>query len=343
MRRYVSATQKHKLQTIKECIKFKKMKVISKTIIILFVASFVTVGCTATKSNNKAHSVAVKDKPVPLKYKNIKEINKWVEKHDFCEAFSNIEKKPIHQKKVIRCFETAVDELYAKDTFQPPKNILNYLAQKVTLLNIPQGSLTIILNNVVSGQPQNNIAIKKLIEAGASTENIDIQVIFYRGYDGVCNSAITIIKNNKHIYKNTLIVSSGDYAITDLHFLSDAGIGRTMCPKAIKLLASYNKKPLNIQNINGFTPLHYLFTSYANANKDITLAKVLMTKANVNMQSLQGDTPLHHLLQRPNNPNKEFLPLIKAVIKLGGKLTIKNKKGITAKDLILKQPDLIQL
>lgn len=310
-----------------------------KTLILLTIF-FVLAGCGGVKNIKKSA-------PSTIKYKDEAKIIKWLEKHTYCDDFLNKNKKPKSKKKIFKCFEEAVyKSTLTENQYNPPKNLLSFMLQKITDFNLPQSTLTEMLKYSVGGHGKNSNIIKvvhSLINAGASTRNIGLQYIL-DGQGAVCEVSMILLNKNKDIYKTSLVINKGGYK-SDLHYLTDAGSGRFVCPKVIKRLVYLNKRTLNITDNAGDTPLHRLFLGFSNANnKDIELAKALMTRKNVNMQSSLGDTPLHHLLFYSQSSKSTFkgkdILAIRAIIKMGGKLTIKNKDGITAQSLILKRPDL---
>lgn len=236
----------------------------------------------------------------------------------------------LKQKEVIECIENTTGELL-------PLIVDNLLKHK------PPVSIK-ILTNVVEKIAQNPFkakytnAIRRLMEAGASTQNISIQLVL-DGSDVSCSSLMLILKSNKRYYESMSASSKAqinkESREGDLHFLSDTGNGRAMCPKAIFLLAGYNPKLLDKQDERGYTPVHYYFEDSNHPQWNIRIAKLLMTKKNINMQTNIGNTPLHMLLQY--NKSKWDLDLIKTARALGANMYLKNKKDTTVKDLIIKR------
>ena len=203
-------------------------------------------------------------------------------------------------------------------------------------------------------------SIKKLIVAGASTENVNLPYVWYGG-NFACDTVMLVLKNNLHLYKDEIAlktkprgnrnISSIDTRprLQDLFWLANTADGRRICPEAIQLLAKHNPKLLNTPD---FTPLHAYLGDLNHPQWDIKVAKLLMTRKNVNMHGKKGVTSLHILLT--NRKSKWDLVVLKEILKRGGDVSTKGevgeiikgtskRKSISVKELILKRPDLMSI
>lgn len=185
--------------------------------------------------------------------------------------------------------------------------------------------------------------IKKLIDAGASTENFNVRI--YSGNDIACGAVLMILEKNKKFYQRDDLLGitvDGFPRGLDLHFLTNTGIGRGLCPEAIPLLVSFNQKLINFQSeYDHLSPLHEYLYDVRHSDWDMNTAKLLMSKGNINLQTKQGNTALHYLLlYNQEDMSDKIIELIANALKLGADLTLKNEHGVTVKDLIMKRPDL---
>ncbi len=115
-----------------------------------------------------------------------------------------------------------------------------------------------------------------------------------------------------------------------------------LLPKLIKLIIHINPHLRDIVDPRtGRTPLHYYLRYF---RYSVLQGKWLITKNNINKKDKRGWTPLHTLLMSHSlDHSAEFVAMVKALIDSGANIDIKNKDGLTARELILKRPDLIFL
>jgi|GEM_PF-6437022 len=100
-------------------------------------------------------------------------------------------------------------------------------------------------------------------------------------------------------------------------------------PEIIKLLVKYGSAINKKGGLYESTPLH--LAAYGNPNPKI-ISTLISLGAAINAQDRDGDTPLQVALQ--NNPNR--VHIAEELLSYGANTKIKNKKGITAMQLIKK-------
>ena len=305
------------------------MKIINFTFVGLI--CFSILGC-ATKSINSTRAQAIQlNKEIPV-----------------CRVLFN--KKSPSQSKIDNC-------IYAVNKTSTPQFIDRLLNHKPSVPKETLGKLTNTLTNYDTYTKYIG-SLKKLIQAGAPTENVNVPYIWH-GNDFACNSVMLILKNNIHLYKDKHALQSKPIGavpnhtskkrVTDLSWLANTSDGKSICNGAIKYLVSYNPNLLN--KPQGFTPLHSYLGDLNHPQWDIKVAKLLMTKNNVNSHGKEGVTPLHGLLAN-GRKSKWDLVVLKEILKLGGDVSIKGEAGelnfktskrkkVSVKELIMKRPDLI--
>ena len=222
-----------------------------------------------------------------------------------------------------------------------------------------QETLSRVLILIANNSTANYESIKKLIDAGASTQNVSLPNVLF-GNDFDCKSVFLLLNNNLPLYKNKYALNTKPksargrrFRREDLAYLADTITGRSLCDKSIKKLVSYNPSLRDIQiTYDGSTALHKYLEDTSHPDWKLSIAKFLITKINVNYRKYDnGNTPLHTLILL-NRPGKNDFQIIKAMINAGANLALKNKyyyeegkqvRGISVKDLILKKrPDLIK-
>ncbi len=252
-------------------------------------------------------------------------------KFSLCHILINEIIKPLKVNEVVDCIESA--------TFEMKPFLIKRILEREE--KVSRKILSRVLE-VIAQDPYSGIyskTIKKLMDAGASTKNINLQLVQKDGNNHIaCNSVILILRSNKDLYLNKSRLNNKPSSLNDLHYLADTGNGRELCSSAILLLASYNSELLNVQDYRGFTPLHYYLEDSNHPQWDVKTAKILMTKENINMQIHMGHTALQMLIN--HSKTRWDLDLIKTGLELGADINIKNKKDISLKDLILKRPEL---
>ncbi len=189
-------------------------------------------------------------------------------------------------------------------------------------------------------------AIKKLINAGASTEKFNAEI--HSGNDIACEVVSVVIKKNKEFYKDEKLLSikrDGYHSRwLDLHYLTNTVTEYNLCNKAATLLVGINPKLINYQKEDDkSTPLHNYLYDVNYSHWEMGVAKLLMSKENINLQTKWGDTALHYLLLYNKESTAKLIELLKNALSLGADLTLKNEEGITVKELIMKQPDLVSV
>ncbi len=238
------------------------------------------------------------------------------------------------------------------------KDCLRYspLVFEQTILNgilscdssISQEELTSILEMVIESSYYSDQTdfIKKLIDSGASTEKFDARI--GSGVMTACETVSVVIEKNKEFYKDEKLLSiktDGYHSRwLDLHYLTNTVTEYTLCNKAATLLVRINPKLINYQEeYDKSTPLHNYLYDVNYFDWEMGVAKLLMSKENINLQTELGDTALHYLLLYNKESTDKLIELLKTALSLGADLTLKNKDGITVKDLIMKRPDLVSV
>ena len=254
--------------------------------------------------------------------------------------------KPVAETSVINCFERVLHE-------QPPKGFVSYMTKQTNFSNFSKKSLEKILKLFVYLRAREIKTVRKLISLGAPTNHISIGLISDYGDQGEqlvvgnarnCKTIEMIIINNRKFYQSGGVYTGGiKTKATDLHNLTSTFDQWYVCPKAVKLLSTYNPRMKDVIDQTFGTPLEQLFSDFSKVRRDPELAKVLMTKTNINRQ-VKGNTPLHILLlysvsDQPNLKAKDKYT-VKAMLDMGANIDLKNKNGITAREAILKRNDL---
>jgi len=307
-------------------------KILLISLFIIFVSA-----CGQALKKELSGNAIKKNNALSLDRKNISNnanFRKTLEKEaPECLFLIDEEKRLYQYNETVKCF------LYASYKLIP--SLVNKILWNKK--NISHKTISRVLNIVAENYHIEDFTksklIKQLIDAGASTKNVTLNLVTYNNTNFACSSVMLILKSNKEIYENNPLPKSKQY---DLNRLSDTEDGRSLCPSAILLLASYNPKLLNIQDERNFTPLHLYFADSNHRQWNAEIAKKLMTKKNINMVDGGGYTPLYMLINLGNKTqwDKE---LIKYGLKLGANINIKNHEGISLKDLMLKRPDLRSL
>ncbi|PID45635.1 MAG: hypothetical protein CSB47_07525, partial [Proteobacteria bacterium] len=91
-----------------------------------------------------------------------------------------------------------------------------------------------------------------------------------------------------------------------------------------------------------FTAFNYLEEYNATENW-VSFGEKLITKVNVNIQNKKGQTPLHLLLTVYSPLSKERLAFAKAIIHAGADLDLRDKKGVSVRDLMLRYSGMMPL
>ncbi|MFZ1344138.1 hypothetical protein [Thiothrix eikelboomii] len=206
-----------------------------------------------------------------------------------------------------------------------------------------------LLRKIAFFYSDNLVFIQTMINKGVSVKDVLLRQIGEGGalwapceaYHLFLKQNIKLYKDNKTLYEPIPDFDgkkgiNSSYRWEDLHHLSDHTYN--VCPEAIEKLARANSALLNKrQSYGGVTPLH-LYLSGLDVN--IELVSKLLTSANINMKTSLGNTPLHEFLINNKGSTNINQQIIKMMIVRGANINIKNNKGVTVKDLILKHPGL---
>jgi len=254
-----------------------------------------------------------------------------------------------------------------------PQRIDYYLTSKLSSYLSKNKLSTLQLTTLlsfISGSPfgENENLIDFLINQGANTKNIMIQSNLSTNGD-TCKSSLVILRSNKNLYQDKKILNEPVPQINVS--LSEEGYEKNVLgklyrknvmfsllvdpayvhcrspvflPKLISTLISINPNLRDtIETKTGKTPLHYYFEYFKTRGllNPVALGKQLININNINKKDNEGLTPLHTLLLRQSlNQSVEYTLMVKALIDAGTNIDLKDKKGRTARELILKHPNL---
>ncbi len=287
---------------------------------IAFLISFLVMGCTSKSKKEQYINTVITHKKTNLK-----------QEIPACQLLFN--KKPLAQQKIDNCLdelkETSISPFIDKLLMHKPK------VSRVTLSRLTNTLTNYDVYTKYIG------ALKKLIKAGASTENVNVPYIWH-GNDFSCDSVMVILKNNIHFYKDKHALQSKpkgvipDHSskkrIADLFLLANTADGKSICSNEIKFLAQYNPKLLDNKE---FTPLDAYLADRFHPQWNIVIAKTLMTKENTNRKLstfFPGSAP------SSSGISKWDVILLNEIIKKRGKpLSLKEKEWLK-----VEQPHLFR-
>jgi len=340
---------------------FKKITI---AIVILFFMLF-SQSCSMNKAGESAQPAT----------KEFRLVDKWVKENlESCSILFFPEKNNKEKiYKIMRC----ISDFSISNQSDLPKSIKDkissqpidfYLTKKISAYiaqhKLSNSELTTLLQFVANAPYGENAGLIKLfIQKGADTQNITVQRNLTSSDESTCKSSLAIVKKNAELYKNKNLDKPAldiDIHLTEdgykkkihgkvyrknvlLYLNEDPAYVHCLDPvlssKLIKLIIHINPHLRDVvDSTTGRTPLHYYLRYFPYS---VLPGKWLITKNNINKKDKQGWTPLHTLLisQSPNH-SAEFVAMIKALIDAGANIDIKNKDGLTARELILKRQDL---
>ena len=215
-----------------------------------------------------------------------------------------------------------------------------------------------ILKYIAISNADNFKFIRALVNRGIPTQDILLQTINDGSENPLCEVTTFFLKKNIQFYKRDKWLNESKqqridfdktlhpiYRKSDLHYLTDTLIRSDTCFGAIELLVSTNPnlRDLVIDKYYNSTPLNLYMVGFIDRyKKDISIAKQLITQTNVNRRDNYGNTPLHSLLINGSSTRRDPT-LVRVFLQKGANIDIKNKNGITARELIIKRPDLKSL
>lgn len=309
----------------------KNLKNILITILIVFISTTILIKVSA---NEPCSQQKEKMSVVSQRLNNHEDKLEPVIKNFYneCKVFLKESKTPWNELNITTCFR----KIHNDDEEQKiaPELINRLLSQPAVSKKILDKTLKLFANDPF--RAEYTAIIKKLLAAGATTENIDLQLV-QKGNDYACESILAIVEASEKFYKDEKLLKKYDKE-ADLYFLADTGNGYSLCKKAILLIIQYNPKLLNRVIGDGGTPALNYYTDSLYSNWDTEVAKLLITKENVNIQTKYGETPLYLLLR--NDKTFNHPEIIRYALTLGANLDIKTQEGFTIRDMILKNPRL---
>jgi len=249
-----------------------------------------------------------------------------------------------------------------------------YLYEKLFIYvnNFSLPELTKLLKHLTNSMyAANPKYLKLLISKGVSTREV-VYIINNKFEKETCKAQMLIVKNNIHLYRNEKYLNERqpkgskpkDLIIYELGNIPS----NSHCRDVVELLIKTNPNLKNSRTELGDTPLHIFMESFGDRySKPISLAKKLITSKNINAKNNYGKTPLHVLLgflryycpyHNPtewgnskcmtveSNPylySRKMLEMTAVLIKSGANVNIKDKKGITPRELMMKYPKIRNL
>jgi len=295
-----------------------------KYIIENIIVSLVLVFLAACSSNPIKPSSAVNNLSV-LKSHPIK--LKPSEYHKSCQFLFAKNKKAATEKKIWACLVETQSGAY-------PQLIDLLLSYKPAL---QKDQLETIVEFLPSKKEaiEDSQLIKKLIDAGAPTANVNINNMLIMKAN-VCDAVELLIKNNINKFQDSH-KSLNNYRSQHLHGLTSINRGYQSCPNSIRLLADFNPKLLDVQGYQGMTPLNHYLIGVDNAKWDVNIAKLLMTKKNLQFKDKRGYTPLHYIQLYTSENETVYNALIKKNDKLLQTKTNKQKLHKMVEYLVAKR------
>lgn len=226
------------------------------------------------------------------------------------------------------------------------KRILPYISA------IPRLDQEKLLRKVFAFYSDNLIFIKAMMDKGVLIKNVLLDQVGQGGNSWVsCEAYMLVLNENIGFYKNkkTLyeLVPGYDKGVgsssrwMDLLQLTDPAYN--ICPEVIGRLVQASPELLNKRDSwNMATPLNQFISSHVDTPKRIQIIKMLTTPVNINLKNKVGNTPLHTFLKGadPDAKSSGDLAIVKWLIEQGANIDLKDKQGISVRELILKRKDL---
>ena len=329
---------------------------------LLFVSS-------CTNKVNVTNVQALKSSLPKLEEDKVLLLDNWVKKSVPDCGFLFKESNEVTSKSILKC----MDEFHFPENsdYSQTKFFLDrYLGGKlqIYLRKLSSQDLTSILKHIIySDYFDNPKFVKTLIDMGAQTKDILLQEVGIQSNTS-CEVSMLILKNNISLYKNKktlnkpVIYEVSKYPEHSKHpgyrryrkdvlfYFTYNYADSTPCSDVVEFLLKENPDLRNTHSkyYYHFTPLHSYMSGFGSGGLDIKVAtrigKKLISSENINLQDKRGKTPLHILLDniRLSSLPADFryIKMAQILLKSGADIDIKDKKGITARELMLKQPKL---
>ncbi len=331
---------------------------------VLFVLTFIT-SCTGINKNKKVSKLTPNKTKPALNKKETQLADSWVKKNlPDCKFLFSPPNSSLTANNINTClgkFKYSYQDQGSWGKKLHEAYIDNYLAIKLSphLMKLSISDLTNILNITLSSSryASNPKFIKTLLDRGVPTEHILLQQIrWWSSTTGGCSVVMLILKKNAHLYvqkkylnepvpldidgKIKKAKSGAAYRRDDLFPFTYNHAHSVLCPNVIAELLKINPDLRDSVDSNKETPLHQYMDMFPN---QLTLGKKLISKNNINLQDAFGRTPLHILLHYVTSPDKRVIEMTKALLKSGAKIDLRNKEGVTVRELIMKHPELKKL
>ena len=235
----------------------------------------------------------------------------------------------------------------------------DYLGKRIIpyISAMPKQDQEKLVRQIFFSYSDNLSFIKTMINKGLVKNVLLIQIGEGGNKWASCQAYMLILKKNIELYKDkkTLYEPVPDYEgrtgafssyrWMDLYHLTDPAYN--ICPEVIERLVRANPEFLNKKrdSWSQTTPLNQFLSAPQNTPKRFQIIKMLTTPVNINLKNGIGNTPLHTFLgshdpTTANNLNDSDKQIVQWLIEQGADINLKNNKGISAKELILKRPDL---
>lgn len=234
----------------------------------------------------------------------------------------------------------------------------DYLGKKLLpyILAIPRQDQEKLFHEMTLFHFSNLAFIETLVEKGISPKYVLLSRVgdsspwaSCEGYMFILDKNIGLYEDKKTLYEPVQHRDAGStssysyYRWMDLFHLTDPA--NNICPEVIERLVRASPELLNKRDpLNMATPLNQFLAASENSPRKMQVIKILTTPVNINLKNNAGDTPLHTFLKNENpdtnssgDPDKQ---VVKWLIEQGANINLKDKQGISVKELLLKRPDL---
>lgn len=304
-------------------------------------------------------------------------VNKAVPQCDFLnkKAKSPIKTTPID---IMKCFNMGFYmSMYSLKGENLPKDLYEklhnrpldlYLGKKLLkhIKHFSNEDLTLLLKYVMYGFAENLSFSNTLVDMGANTDDVLLEKVFSMQLNDHCDAALFILKRNINSYKNkstlyepiTIGYRDSDNEFKEKNFTKfyrkNALFNTTYnhshsprrCTKVLELLLDKGNPHLrDIRTSYKGTPLHRFMDNFGSRipkELAVSLGEKLISKHNINAQDHWGNTPLHYLI-RVNVTTVKVTDMFTVLLKNGASIDIKNNKGVSIRELIMKHDKLLKL
>ncbi len=346
--------------------------------IIIILVSLTILSCSSGKPINTPIEIFKTTTPI-FTTSEIRLIDSWVNKA-LPECRFLYLKKNNHTKTlmidIMKCVDTTFyDMIYSSHVKSLPKYLQKklykkpfdiYLGKKVLshLKQLSREELTILLRHISNGFADNINFIKLLVGMGANTDDLLVSHTHSWAHNNHCDAKRYILSRNKDAYKDKTSI----YKPIPIGLLnSDTGFKEKYirnyfrknilfnltynhshspfrCTKVLELLLN-EANPLlrDVKDSYNSTPLHKFMDTFGSRIPNdlaVKLGVKLISKKNINIQDKGGETPLHKLISSVSARPDHYRAMYKELMKAGANIDLKDKKGVSVRELISIRPEL---